>query len=166
MINLTWQLFPINGSYYDPRVTGLITAIVVVAVVIVWGSRTLAHYSKVSMERRAGSLLESSGQAENAKPKQPHEGYCGSVGHILAAKTKCSMTVGGENPTQQLTATICRANQNHCHNIPQIVDRSCTDCLLSTGFWSRAAATICITGSASLRVKSQVHLHSRWCSIA
>lgn len=25
MINLSWQLFPINGSYYDPRVFGLIT---------------------------------------------------------------------------------------------------------------------------------------------
>lgn len=41
MVNLTWQLFPINGSYYDPRVTGLITAIVAVVVVIVWGPRTL-----------------------------------------------------------------------------------------------------------------------------
>ncbi len=44
MINLTWQLFPINGSYFDPRVTGIITAIVAVVVVIVWGARTLTHY--------------------------------------------------------------------------------------------------------------------------
>lgn len=53
MINLTWQVFPINGSYYDPRVTGLITAIVAVVVVIVWGPRTLARYSTVSMKRQA-----------------------------------------------------------------------------------------------------------------
>ena len=43
MINLTWQLFPINGSYYDPRVTGLISAIVVVILVIGWGPRTLVR---------------------------------------------------------------------------------------------------------------------------
>jgi hypothetical protein len=52
MMNLTWQLFPINGSYYDPRVTGLITAIVAVVVVIVWGPQTLARYSNASMKRR------------------------------------------------------------------------------------------------------------------
>jgi membrane protease YdiL (CAAX protease family) len=43
MINLTWQLFPVNGSYYDPRVTGLITAIVTVVVVMVWGPRRLTR---------------------------------------------------------------------------------------------------------------------------
>ncbi len=43
MINLTWQLFPVNGSYYDPRVTGVITAAVAVVVVIVWGPRTLVR---------------------------------------------------------------------------------------------------------------------------
>jgi uncharacterized protein len=53
MIDLTWQVFPINGSYYDPRVTGLITAIVALVVVIVWGPRTLARHSHVSMKRRA-----------------------------------------------------------------------------------------------------------------
>jgi membrane protease YdiL (CAAX protease family) len=53
MINLTWQLFPINGSYYDPRVTGLITTLVAVAVVIVWGSRTLVRVSQIGVERRA-----------------------------------------------------------------------------------------------------------------
>ncbi|HWR83112.1 MAG TPA: type II CAAX endopeptidase family protein [Candidatus Deferrimicrobium sp.] len=41
MENLTWQLFPINGSYYDPRVTSLITAAVVI--VVVWGPRTLVR---------------------------------------------------------------------------------------------------------------------------
>lgn len=32
MINLCWQLFPVNGSYYDPRVFGLITLCLAVAV--------------------------------------------------------------------------------------------------------------------------------------
>lgn len=49
MINLTWQLFPINGSYYDPRVTSLITAIVALVVVIVWGPRTLARYRNADL---------------------------------------------------------------------------------------------------------------------
>jgi hypothetical protein len=53
MINLTWQLFPINGLYYDPRVTGLITAIVALIVVIVWGPRTLVRYSGIAMKRQA-----------------------------------------------------------------------------------------------------------------
>ena len=43
MINVTWQLFPINGSYYDPRVTGLISAVVAIVVVIVWGPRMLVR---------------------------------------------------------------------------------------------------------------------------
>jgi CAAX protease family protein len=42
MINLTWQLFPVNGSYYDPRVSGLIAALAAVVVVMVWGPRTMA----------------------------------------------------------------------------------------------------------------------------
>lgn len=43
MINLTWQLFPINGSAYDPRVTSVITAAVAVIVVSVWGPRKLVR---------------------------------------------------------------------------------------------------------------------------
>lgn len=43
MINLTWQLFPVNGSFYDPRVTGLIEALVAAAVVIGWGPRWLSR---------------------------------------------------------------------------------------------------------------------------
>lgn len=34
MINLCWQLFPINGSFYDPRVFGLITLFIAVAIFI------------------------------------------------------------------------------------------------------------------------------------
>lgn len=36
-INATWLLFPIGGSYYDCRVTGLLLAFVAVLVVGVWG---------------------------------------------------------------------------------------------------------------------------------
>jgi membrane protease YdiL (CAAX protease family) len=43
MFNVTWQLFPINGSYYDPRVTSLITTAVAVFVVIVWGPGTMVR---------------------------------------------------------------------------------------------------------------------------
>ena len=36
-INVTWQLFPVGGSFFDPRVTGLILAVVAAIVVGVWG---------------------------------------------------------------------------------------------------------------------------------
>ncbi len=44
MVNVTWQLFPVNGSFYDPRLTGLIVAAVAVVVTFLWGPKTLAHY--------------------------------------------------------------------------------------------------------------------------
>jgi len=50
-INVTWQLFPIRGSYWDPRVNGVIMAIAAVVVVVVWGPRTLAGQKK-----RTGSI--------------------------------------------------------------------------------------------------------------
>lgn len=37
MINLTWQLFPVNGSFYDPRVTSIILALTAVIITAVWG---------------------------------------------------------------------------------------------------------------------------------
>ena len=44
MMNLVFQLFPVNGSYlFDPRVTGLILAAVAIVVVIVWGPRTMVR---------------------------------------------------------------------------------------------------------------------------
>jgi membrane protease YdiL (CAAX protease family) len=43
-INVTWQLFPIHGSYFDPCINGVIMAIAAVVVVTVWGPRTLAGY--------------------------------------------------------------------------------------------------------------------------
>ncbi len=42
-INVSWQLFPIHGSYYDPRVTALIMTFVATIVTVVWGPRTLAR---------------------------------------------------------------------------------------------------------------------------
>jgi hypothetical protein len=47
MTNVSWQLFPVNGSYFDPRVTGLILALVVVIIIVVWEPRTLARYRYV-----------------------------------------------------------------------------------------------------------------------
>ncbi len=44
MMNVTWQLFPINGSFYDPRITGLIVAFAAVIVTFLWGAKTLAQY--------------------------------------------------------------------------------------------------------------------------
>jgi len=41
-INLTWQLLPVSGSYYDPLVTGLILVCIAAVVVGVWGTRGLA----------------------------------------------------------------------------------------------------------------------------
>jgi len=53
MMNLTWQLFPVNGSYYDPHVTGLIMVLVATIVTFVWGPRTLAGY-KTEMRANSG----------------------------------------------------------------------------------------------------------------
>jgi hypothetical protein len=36
-INVTWLLFPVSGSFFDPRVTGLILAAIAASVVMVWG---------------------------------------------------------------------------------------------------------------------------------
>ena len=41
--NVSWQLFPNYGSHWDPRITGLITALTAVIVIVVWGPRTLAR---------------------------------------------------------------------------------------------------------------------------
>lgn len=37
LINVTWQLFPISGSYFDPRLTGSILAVLAVLVAAIWG---------------------------------------------------------------------------------------------------------------------------------
>jgi membrane protease YdiL (CAAX protease family) len=49
--NLTWQLFPVNGSYYDPRITSVITAVVAVIVIVVWTPGTLARWSRLAFKK-------------------------------------------------------------------------------------------------------------------
>jgi membrane protease YdiL (CAAX protease family)/phytoene/squalene synthetase len=56
MINLTWQLFPINGSFYDPRVTSVIMACVAVVVVIVWGPQRLVR-DQIERGQRVSTTL-------------------------------------------------------------------------------------------------------------
>jgi membrane protease YdiL (CAAX protease family) len=41
-INLAWQLFPVSGSYFDPRIHGLIMALVAVVLVVAWPSAKAA----------------------------------------------------------------------------------------------------------------------------
>jgi len=41
--NLGWQLFPNQGSHYDPRVTGVILAFAAAVVTVIWGPRRLAR---------------------------------------------------------------------------------------------------------------------------
>lgn len=43
MYNVSYSLFPNNGSHYDPAILGLLTFIVAVIVSLLWGSKTLAH---------------------------------------------------------------------------------------------------------------------------
>lgn len=52
MIDLTWQLFPISGSYYDPRITGVIIAFVAAIVVIGRGPATLARSAEKYIAKR------------------------------------------------------------------------------------------------------------------
>jgi membrane protease YdiL (CAAX protease family) len=47
MVNLSWQLFPNNGSHYDPCITGLITAFAAVIVIVIWGPQTLTRNRNV-----------------------------------------------------------------------------------------------------------------------
>jgi membrane protease YdiL (CAAX protease family) len=42
-INVTWMLFPVQGSYFDPRVTGSIMAFVAAMVAVIWEPRTLTR---------------------------------------------------------------------------------------------------------------------------
>lgn len=43
MSDVSWQLFPVHGSFYDPRITGTITAIAAAIVTGVSGPRTLTR---------------------------------------------------------------------------------------------------------------------------
>ena len=44
MTNLTWQLCPNQGSYWDPVVTGPILALAAVIVTFLWSPKTLAQF--------------------------------------------------------------------------------------------------------------------------
>ena len=44
MDNVSWALFPNNGSHYDPAITGAITFIIAAIVTFLWGSKTLSQY--------------------------------------------------------------------------------------------------------------------------
>ncbi len=44
MSNVSYSLFPNNGSHYDPAITGAIVAITAVIVTFLWGPKTLARY--------------------------------------------------------------------------------------------------------------------------
>jgi membrane protease YdiL (CAAX protease family) len=47
-LNVTWQLFPIQGSFYDYRLTGLIMAAVAAIVVGVWGPQMRCNRFRTS----------------------------------------------------------------------------------------------------------------------
>lgn len=53
MDNVSWQLTPIDGSYYDPAVTAPLTAIAALVVTFLWGSKTLARYRYARPARSA-----------------------------------------------------------------------------------------------------------------
>ena len=44
--NVCWQSFPVHGSFFDPRATGLITTFVAVVASIAWGPRTVAGQAR------------------------------------------------------------------------------------------------------------------------
>jgi hypothetical protein len=44
--NVSWQLFPNQGSHYDPCITGLIVTVVAVTVTVAWGPTSLARCRK------------------------------------------------------------------------------------------------------------------------
>ena len=56
MINVTWQLFPVNGSFYDPRITALLVTCVAAIITVVWGPKTLAQSSGIVGNQRARSI--------------------------------------------------------------------------------------------------------------
>ena len=43
MLNLAWMLFPVNGSHFDIRLSGIMMALVAITVVAVWGPKTLTR---------------------------------------------------------------------------------------------------------------------------
>jgi hypothetical protein len=54
MVNVTYSLFPVNGTYYNPAVTGVIEAVIAVAIIITQEMRR--RYPVFGHGRRALSL--------------------------------------------------------------------------------------------------------------
>jgi CAAX protease family protein len=47
--NVTWQLYPLHGSYFDPHITGPILAVVASVAVVGWGPQTLARHRSTGL---------------------------------------------------------------------------------------------------------------------
>jgi CAAX protease family protein len=56
MTNVSWQMFPNHGSHYDPRITGIILAIVALCVTVAWGPRTLARSTQPAPRINAAAV--------------------------------------------------------------------------------------------------------------
>ena len=48
MINVSWALFPIAGSFYDPVITFILLSLATGPIIVVWGTETLARFQKTS----------------------------------------------------------------------------------------------------------------------
>ena len=46
MLNVSWFVFPIYGSFLDPRISALVAVFAAAIVTAAWGPRTLARYGK------------------------------------------------------------------------------------------------------------------------
>ena len=51
-LNLSYMLFPINGSYFDMRLGGMLTAFAATAVTVIWGPSTLTRHTRPSSIHR------------------------------------------------------------------------------------------------------------------
>jgi hypothetical protein len=45
-MNLSWMLFPVDGSHFDIRLGGLLMAVTAAIVVAVWGPSTLTRHQE------------------------------------------------------------------------------------------------------------------------
>ncbi len=52
--NVSWSLFPNYGSHYNPRVTGMLTWLVVVLILFGWGAKALGRYRHARASRVSG----------------------------------------------------------------------------------------------------------------
>lgn len=51
--NLCWQLFPVRGSWFDPRLNGLLLAAIALVAIFFWGPRTLSSWGWLAPKDRA-----------------------------------------------------------------------------------------------------------------